>query len=144
MKFPSIFLLFVVLETSTALITPQTTRQNSAITKPSIQSKTRLPSDVVAEIPNGGANEESGGTATIPTEVFNLIKSIVGAGVLSLPAGTYRQRTSPLYLLECCTKDTSISLSLFTHLSQFFHSFLFAQVLPHLGMHHRLSFLHLF
>jgi len=27
------------------------------------------------------------GTATIPTEIFNLVKSIVGAGVLSLPAG---------------------------------------------------------
>ena len=30
----------------------------------------------------------SGGTATVPNEIFNLIKSIVGAGVLSLPAGT--------------------------------------------------------
>ena len=29
----------------------------------------------------------SGGTATIPTEVFNLVKAIVGVGVLSLPAG---------------------------------------------------------
>ena len=28
-----------------------------------------------------------GGTATIPNEIFNLVKSIVGAGVLSLPAG---------------------------------------------------------
>ena len=27
------------------------------------------------------------GTATIPNEIFNLVKSIVGAGVLSLPAG---------------------------------------------------------
>ena len=35
--------------------------------------------------PRGGG--ESGGTATIPNEVFNLIKSIAGAGVLSLPAG---------------------------------------------------------
>jgi len=30
-----------------------------------------------------------GGTASIPNEIFNLVKSIVGAGVLSLPAGTY-------------------------------------------------------
>jgi hypothetical protein len=29
----------------------------------------------------------SGGTASIPNEIFNLVKSIVGAGVLSLPAG---------------------------------------------------------
>ena len=34
----------------------------------------------------GGA-EVSGGTATMSTEIFNLVKSIVGAGVLSLPAG---------------------------------------------------------
>jgi hypothetical protein len=33
-------------------------------------------------------SSSSGGTATIPNEVFNLVKSIVGAGVLSLPAGT--------------------------------------------------------
>jgi hypothetical protein len=31
----------------------------------------------------------SGGTASIPNEIFNLVKSIVGAGVLSLPAGRY-------------------------------------------------------
>jgi amino acid permease len=29
----------------------------------------------------------SGGTATIPNEIFNLVKGIVGVGVLSLPAG---------------------------------------------------------
>ena len=29
------------------------------------------------------------GTATIPDEVFNLVKSIVGAGVLRLPAGEF-------------------------------------------------------
>jgi amino acid permease len=29
----------------------------------------------------------NGGTATIPNEIFNLVKSIIGAGVLSLPAG---------------------------------------------------------
>jgi amino acid permease len=38
------------------------------------------------EVPRGGNVGE--GTATIPNEVFNLVKSIVGAGVLSLPAGT--------------------------------------------------------
>ena len=38
----------------------------------------------------GSSEEGKGtGTATIPDEVFNLVKSIVGAGVLSLPAGTY-------------------------------------------------------
>ena len=37
----------------------------------------------------GGEAVSSEGTATIPDEVFNLVKSIVGAGVLSLPAGEY-------------------------------------------------------
>ena len=32
-------------------------------------------------------SKTGGGTATIPNEIFNLVKSIVGAGVLSLPAG---------------------------------------------------------
>jgi len=36
---------------------------------------------------DGEAAVSTDGTATIPNEVFNLIKSIVGAGVLSLPAG---------------------------------------------------------
>ena len=40
-----------------------------------------------AEIPRGGEAGIGGGTASIPTEVFNLVKSIAGAGVLSLPAG---------------------------------------------------------
>ena len=34
-----------------------------------------------------GEETSGGGTATIPDEIFNLVKSIVGAGVLSLPAG---------------------------------------------------------
>jgi len=42
---------------------------------------------VAAEVPRGGDKSVGGGTATIPNEVFNLVKSIVGAGVLSLPAG---------------------------------------------------------
>lgn len=45
-------------------------------------------SDAAAAVPAGGAQDDEG-TATIPNEVFNLVKSIVGAGVLSLPAGTY-------------------------------------------------------
>lgn len=38
----------------------------------------------------GGDAVSTEGTATIPDEVFNLVKSIVGAGVLSLPAGEYQ------------------------------------------------------
>jgi hypothetical protein len=55
---------------------------------------------MAAEPPQGGSGGvdaiESGGTATIPNEVFNLIKSIVGAGVLSLPAGSFSQKRAPI------------------------------------------------
>jgi len=40
----------------------------------------------------GGEAVSTEGTATIPDEVFNLVKSIVGAGVLSLPAGEYQTK----------------------------------------------------
>mmetsp|Transcript_35814 Transcript_35814/g.106890 ORF Transcript_35814/g.106890 Transcript_35814/m.106890 type:complete len:534 (-) Transcript_35814:494-2095(-) len=44
----------------------------------------------------GGDGEGvGGGTATIPSEIFNLVKSIVGAGVLSLPAGIAAFGNSP-------------------------------------------------
>ena len=50
-------------------------------------------SSTALEMSGGGGESEdtvhSEGTATIPDEIFNLVKSIVGAGVLSLPAGTY-------------------------------------------------------
>ena len=39
------------------------------------------PTDII------GGSQDVEGTATIPNEIFNLAKSIVGAGVLSLPAG---------------------------------------------------------
>lgn len=46
-------------------------------------------SKVVMGMSGGGGDALSTeGTATIPDEIFNLVKSIVGAGVLSLPAGT--------------------------------------------------------
>ena len=43
------------------------------------------------EMSGGGSGEavSTEGTATISDEVFNLVKSIVGAGVLSLPAGEF-------------------------------------------------------
>jgi hypothetical protein len=56
------------------------------------QSTWSLSSSSLDDIPRGGGAGKqdetvSGGTASIPTEVFNLVKSIAGAGVLSLPAG---------------------------------------------------------
>ena len=41
----------------------------------------------VKEDSSSTSTSTGGGTATIPNEIFNLVKSIVGAGVLSLPAG---------------------------------------------------------
>ena len=41
----------------------------------------------------------SGGTATIQSEVFNLVKAIVGVGVLSLPAGIANFGNSPSVLI---------------------------------------------
>lgn len=55
----------------------------------------------------GGEAVSTEGTATIPDEVFNLVKSIVGAGVLSLPAGEYQIK---LYLLTSPAKYASLDL----------------------------------
>ena len=48
------------------------------------------------------AESSSGGTATIPNEVFNLVKSIVGAGVLSLPYGVAAFGNAPSALIPGC------------------------------------------
>jgi len=48
---------------------------------------------------SGEAAISTEGTATIPDEVFNLVKSIVGAGVLSLPAGIAAFGNAPSALI---------------------------------------------
>jgi hypothetical protein len=48
-------------------------------------SSTKLYEATAAAVPAPGSS--GGGTATISNEIFNLVKGIVGAGVLSLPAG---------------------------------------------------------
>eukprot|EP00526_Cylindrotheca_closterium_P012216 CAMPEP_0113641052 /NCGR_PEP_ID=MMETSP0017_2-20120614/21550_1 /TAXON_ID=2856 /ORGANISM="Cylindrotheca closterium" /LENGTH=463 /DNA_ID=CAMNT_0000552373 /DNA_START=24 /DNA_END=1415 /DNA_ORIENTATION=- /assembly_acc=CAM_ASM_000147 len=81
----NILLVALCCQATTALVTPT---RHHAIANPSVMApRTRLSSDAAAEVPRGGDQNQGGGTATIPNEVFNLIKSIVGAGVLSLPAG---------------------------------------------------------
>jgi amino acid permease len=69
-------------------------KNNKLIKYPAPKSKTPLYDAAAADpssrqIVSGGSQEgsTSGGTATMSNEIFNLIKSIVGAGVLSLPAG---------------------------------------------------------
>jgi hypothetical protein len=100
----SLALLIVVFTSSNvnvnALLTP--TRQSVVTASAKVVPHRQYSSSLelaAEEIPRGGAvtgaaggagEEQVGtGTATIPNEVFNLVKSIVGAGVLSLPAGKY-------------------------------------------------------
>ena len=89
--------------------TPTSSRSNNKAASPLKDAATSA-----AEVPRGGAasgsdaasaNSQGGGTATIPNEVFNLVKSIVGAGVLSLPAGTrkeHKQKRPRIMKLESC------------------------------------------
>lgn len=108
MKFSKhLILLALCSQPISGLVTP--TRQH-AIAKSRIPiQKTKLSSDISSEVPRGGA--QGGGTATIPNEVFNLIKSIVGAGVLSLPAGMLHcSFSSPLRFIQL----------LFSHTVRFF------------------------
>mmetsp|Transcript_7506 Transcript_7506/g.14995 ORF Transcript_7506/g.14995 Transcript_7506/m.14995 type:complete len:523 (+) Transcript_7506:92-1660(+) len=63
-------------------------RQPSKFSTPSQSSTSPLyAASEASEGDVGDSSVASGGTATIPNEIFNLVKSIVGAGVLSLPAG---------------------------------------------------------
>jgi amino acid permease len=39
------------------------------------------------------------GTANIPSHVFNLVKGIVGAGILSIPSGIATYGNSPIALI---------------------------------------------
>lgn len=54
---------------------------------------------VAAAGSSDGDKVKGNGTATIPDEVFNLVKSIVGAGVLSLPAGIAAFGNAPSALI---------------------------------------------
>lgn len=89
----AVFASLQLLSASTnALLTPTRHQMPSGTfaAKTSRISSSRLGNDAAnaVDLPRGGGSDKkSGGTATIPNEVFNLIKSIVGAGVLSLPAG---------------------------------------------------------
>lgn len=77
-----------------------------AVLNSPLSSKTQLhlSVDAVAEEDTGDSQGEKskskdspvgGGTATIQDEVFNLVKNIIGAGVLSLPAGVAAYGNAP-------------------------------------------------
>ncbi|KAL7581380.1 hypothetical protein ACA910_021972 [Epithemia clementina (nom. ined.)] len=53
----------------------------------------------IENAPRGGGAFDGGGTATIPNEVFNLVKSIIGSGVLSLPYGVAYYGNAPSALI---------------------------------------------
>ncbi|KAL3816951.1 hypothetical protein ACHAXA_001779 [Cyclostephanos tholiformis] len=56
---------------------------DASIATTSLFASSTKSDDDGAIVPHPG----TGGTASVPNEIFNLVKSIVGAGVLSLPAG---------------------------------------------------------
>jgi hypothetical protein len=87
-SFTKLLTLFVVTSTTVSAFGLPSPR--SVLKRGGSGNNVRLPmSDVAAEVPRGGEAGTGGGTATIPQEIFNLVKSIAGAGVLSLPAGTF-------------------------------------------------------
>lgn len=56
--------------------------------------------DASGDVPTDGPSKAvGGGTATISNEIFNLVKCIVGAGVLSLPAGIASFANAPSAVL---------------------------------------------
>jgi len=89
----------IFISSSNALLTPSRNSSPSTFAarttttaKKIVLTSTHQSASSATDLPRGGGDNDksktiSGGTASIPNEVFNLIKSIVGAGVLSLPAG---------------------------------------------------------
>ncbi|GKY91352.1 hypothetical protein MPSEU_000107400 [Mayamaea pseudoterrestris] len=103
------------------LVTSSSAFAPASHTSVSATSLHKKPSTLLASVPNGGAaaaaNEDAspGGGATIPNEVFNLVKSIVGAGVLSLPAGVAAFGNNPSALVPALLLIASMgALSAYT------------------------------
>lgn len=84
--------LVLCLSSSTSLSIPRQRRSTGgrsllSSSSPSLSPRNQKKVTALRAGAAAAAEESGGGTATIPNEVFNLVKSIVGAGVLSLPAG---------------------------------------------------------
>lgn len=71
---------------------------------------TKLKSDAAAAAASGASQEGDGGEATIPNEVFNLVKGIVGSGVLSLPYGIAVYGNAPSAVLPATILITLMGL----------------------------------
>lgn len=80
---------------------PKINKQNSAILRTPLRQvgpqPTGLPLHSV--VANHSGEEVEGGDATISTSIFNLAKSIIGAGVLSLPSGVAFFSSDPKALI---------------------------------------------
>jgi amino acid permease len=66
--------------------TARTLRGGAAFKRPNVKNIGRKGGAAVTAAPPKNP-VVGGGTATIPNEIFNLVKAVVGVGVLSLPAG---------------------------------------------------------
>jgi amino acid permease len=80
---------------STTSYAPRLLLTSSQVQYASSSSSKLQMSDAVAEAPAAVANDDDDGGATIPELIFNLVKGIVGAGVLSLPAGIAAWANAP-------------------------------------------------
>jgi amino acid permease len=96
MKFGLVLTLFASGAALTAAaVTPITTTATTlrggavAFKRPNVNLKNigRKGKNVVTSAPPKNPVVSGTGTATIPNEIFNLVKAVVGVGVLSLPAG---------------------------------------------------------
>lgn len=88
-----------------------TTRKDIVFSKPAIgfvppksRQNVYLGSTAAADLPSEDekATQNPGGSASMTASIVNLIKSIVGAGVLSLPAGIAAFGNAPSALIPAC------------------------------------------
>lgn len=85
-----------------SLRAPVTLQQKQSFAVGSVPRKsktTKLSSADVAASNEGESSATGGGTATISNEIFNLVKGIVGSGVLGLPAGIAAYGNAPSAVL---------------------------------------------
>lgn len=86
------------LSTPTSTLHPRHYSSSSSSTFPSVRKyTTHLKDATTATTPPDPA--EHGGTSTTTASIFNLVKGIVGAGVLSLPAGKILYYNNESYFL---------------------------------------------
>jgi hypothetical protein len=77
------------------LLTPLSSTRGISVGSTKLHAASVSGTDALYNAPTGGSDDGNGGstgdkgtgTATVPQEIFNLVKGIVGAGVLTLPAG---------------------------------------------------------